>query len=120
MHILQDENGNPLPHGHGQEHPHECQEHCHGHEGGPHCHSHGEEGCGHGHGDCPHAQEPAEKNAALLKYMLDHNTHHAAELDRMAQKLEDEGHQDAALQIRKAVDEFQKGNLYLNLASMVK
>lgn len=53
--------------------------------------------------------------------MLDHNTHHAAELDQMADKLTKEGHEKAAEQIRKAVDEFQKGNLYLGLAlSLVK
>ena len=53
--------------------------------------------------------------------MLDHNTHHAAELDQMAQKLAADGHGNAAEQIRKAVDEFQKGNLYLSLAlSLVK
>ena len=56
-----------------------------------------------------------------LQYMLDHNTHHAAELDQMADKLTKEGHEKAAEQIRKAVDEFQKGNLYLGLAlSLVK
>ena len=46
---------------------------------------------------------------------------HAAELDQMAQKLAADGHGNAAEQIRKAVDEFQKGNLYLSLAlSLVK
>lgn len=53
--------------------------------------------------------------------MLDHNTHHAAELDQMAEKLAADGLGNAAEQIRKAVDEFQKGNLYLGLAlSLVK
>lgn len=128
MHIVKDENGNLLPHGnHEHDHSHEG-EHCHSHEG--HCHSHdghcheGEGHC-HSHGGHCHSHEdeaaPANKTEALLKYMLDHNTHHAAELDQMAAKLSAEGQEKAAEQIRKAVDEFQKGNLYLGLAlSLVK
>ena len=42
--------------------------------------------------------------------------HHAAELDQMADKLRKAGMDTAAEQIRKAVDEFQKGNLYLSVA----
>lgn len=113
MHILTDENGNVIPHGcgHGD---HEHDGHCHGSEGGGHC-----------HGDHCHQQDgqgpSADKNTALLQYMLDHNTHHATELDQMAEKLTADGQEKAAEQIRKAVDEFQKGNLYLGLAlSMVK
>lgn len=48
--------------------------------------------------------------------MLQHNEHHAAELDQMADKLRAAGMDVAAEQIRKAVDEFQKGNLYLSVA----
>ena len=48
--------------------------------------------------------------------MLRHNEHHAAELDQMADKLRKAGMDTAAEQIRKAVDEFQKGNLYLSVA----
>ena len=149
MHIVKDENGNICGHAHAHEHVHthtyehshehshehgheddhththehdhghdhaECHEgtcpsgeagHCHSHEGG-HCHNHG-------------SAAPANQNEALLQYMLDHNTHHAAELDQMAAKLVLDGHDKAAEQIRKAVDEFQKGNLYLGLAlSLVK
>lgn len=53
---------------------------------------------------------------AVLDYMLKHNEHHAAELDQMAAKLAAAGKDAAAQQIKKAVDEFQKGNLYLSLA----
>ena len=61
------------------------------------------------------------KTAAVLTYMLEHNQSHAAELDRMAVKLTEEGNAAAAEQVRKAVDEFSKGNLYLSLAvSLVK
>jgi RNA binding exosome subunit len=62
-----------------------------------------------------------DKMTALLDYMLKHNEHHAAELDQVADKLSADGKDAAAQQIKKAVDEFQKGNLYLSLAlSMVK
>lgn len=119
MHIVKDENGNVCPHehGHGHEHgycgeqEHGCRAHdqtCHSHEHGGEAHCHGCGGSG--------ADAPADKNAALLNYMLDHNRHHASELDQMADKLAGEGQQQAAEQIRKAVDEFQKGNLYLDLA----
>lgn len=139
MHIVKDENGNLCAHGHhehththtyehshehahaeGHEHEHEHTheaEHCHSHEGhchgeeSGHCHSHG----GHCHGH-EATEAPADKTEALLKYMLDHNTHHAAELDQIAAKLAAEGKENVAEQIRKAVDEFQKGNLYLGLA----
>ncbi|KLU73747.1 MAG: hypothetical protein RHS_0603 [Robinsoniella sp. RHS] len=53
--------------------------------------------------------------------MLQHNEHHAAELDQMAAKLRTAGAEGAAEQIKKAVDEFQKGNMYLGVAlAMVK
>ena len=95
MHLIHDEDGNPVPHGHG--------EHCHEHEDG-HCHEH-EEGV---------AVPPS--TAVLLEYMLNHNRSHAAELDKMAAKLAGEGNAAAAEQVRKAVDEYARGNLYLSLA----
>lgn len=53
--------------------------------------------------------------------MLSHNQSHAAELDQMAEKIRGAGMEAAAEQIKKGVDEFQKGNMYLSLAlSMVK
>lgn len=130
LHIIKDENGNVLSHAHEHEHTHthtyehghehgheEEHDHCHG-ESGAHCHNHE----GHSHcdgGQCHNHDGQAgngNKNAALLKYMLDHNTHHAAELDQLAAKLSSDGQEKAAEQIHKAVDEFQKGNMYLSLA----
>ena len=104
MHIIHDENGNPIAHGHDHEHAH-----THDHE---HDHDHGcvSEGCGSCSTDC------GDKTAALLDYMLKHNEHHAAELDQVADKLRAECKDAAADQIKKAVDEFKKGNLYLGLA----
>lgn len=102
MHIVKDENGNICPHGHAHEHSHE-----HHHEG--ECES------------CQGCSQPANQNEALLQYMLQHNQSHAVELDQMAEKLQKEGLEDVASQIKKAVDEFQKGNLYLGVAlAMVK
>lgn len=120
MHIVTDENGNICPHAHSHAHDHEHGGCCQGQEHDCHSHEHGD--ASHCH-SCHNGGEgaPADKNAALLKYMLDHNAHHAAELDQMADKLAGEGQEGAAAQIRKAVDEFQKGNLYLDLAlSMLK
>lgn len=53
---------------------------------------------------------------ALLNYMVDHNEHHAAELDQMADNLAKLGMDTAAKQIKEAVSDFQKGNLRLRLA----
>ncbi|MCD7765722.1 MAG: cobalt transporter [Lachnospiraceae bacterium] len=136
MHLIQDENGNPVPHGHTHEHTHtHTYEHSH-----PHTHEHGQEEDHHHtheHGDtCPaadgdythcgsceghtHEAPSGDKMTALLDYMLKHNEHHAAELDQVAGQFHANGKADAAEQIKKAVDEFQKGNLYLRLAlSMV-
>ena len=112
MHLLKDENGNVIPHGHDHGHCHE-EEHCHEKE---HCHEHShchEHASGHAHES---ALPDSDKTKALLTYMLQHNESHAAELDKMALRLADEGREEAAGQVRKAVDEFMKGNMYLKLA----
>src|SRR5699024_11646728 len=65
MHLIKDENGNPVQHGH------------------EHTHSHGE-GCeNHSHDHCGICQGGDCKNetTALLTYMLQHNEHHAQELE---------------------------------------
>ncbi|MDO5346285.1 MAG: cobalt transporter [Lachnospiraceae bacterium] len=134
MHLVKDENGNLCSHSHEHEHPHtHTYEHTH-----PHSHEHGHEedhdhthagaaesgcaGCASGCGGHSH-EVPGQPDqmTAVLDYMLKHNEHHAAELDQMADKLRAAGKTNAAEQIKKAVDEFQKGNLYLSLAlSIVK
>lgn len=105
MHIIHDENGNPIAHGHDHEHAH-THEH-----GNDHDHDHG---CA--SDNCGSCNDCGDKTAALLDYMLKHNEHHAAELDQVADRLRAEGKEAAADQIKKAVDEFKKGNLYLGLA----
>lgn len=145
MHLIKDENGNLCSHSHQHEHTHthtyehpHPHSHEHGHEE-EHEHTHGQRevtgcggcasGCGHSHEhghdhqqDHSHqVPEKPDQMTALLDYMLKHNQSHAAELDQMAAKLQAAGKANAAEQIKKAVDEFQKGNLYLGLAlSMVK
>lgn len=121
MHLIKDENGNLVPHGHEHTHPHE-----HGHEHGPgHAHPH-EPGHGHCH-EHPHGQEEGHcgscqggdcknETVALLSYMLKHNEQHAAELDQMADNLSKMGMEAAAKTIREGVSDFKKGNMRLGLA----
>lgn len=112
MHLIKDENGNVMPHSHEQSHEHT---HDHGHDHG-HDHSHA---CGHSHScnsGCQDSGECRNETVALLTYMLDHNQHHAAELDQMAENLQKLGMDTAAKQIKEAVSDFQKGNLWLSLA----
>ena len=87
MHLIKDENGNLVQHGHEHtpEHSHEhthadgvTHTHAHTHGDGDHTHSHGDCGSCEG-GDCK------KETIALLTYMLQHNEHHAAELDQMAE-----------------------------------
>lgn len=147
MHLIHDENGNLCAHSHDHDHAHQHtyeHSHVHSHEHGheeEHHHTHEHEGCasqgcesgcggcghhehhdhGHGHHGHTHEAPQGDKMAALLDYMLKHNESHAAELDQVAEKMRAAGKEAAAEQIKKAVDEFQKGNLYLGLAlSMVK
>ena len=92
MHLIKDENGNLVQHGHADSHEHTHEHthedgvthsHTHSHaEGDSHCHTHGDGHCGSCEsGDCKN------ETVALLTYMLQHNEHHAAELDQMADNL---------------------------------
>ena len=98
--------------GHGHSHDHECcGGHDHEHE---HHHDHGC-GCGCGGHDLP------DENVAILTYMLDHNRHHALELKEIAAHLRTVGKDEAAAQIEKGVEDFEKGNMRLSIAlSLVK
>ena len=98
-------------HEHNHEHSHECE--C-GHD---HGHNHHHEGCGCGCG----GHEVQDENVAVLAYMLDHNRHHALELKEIAKHLREAGKDDAAAQIEKGVEDFEKGNMRLGIAlSLVK
>ena len=78
MHLVKDENGNPIPHG--------------------------------------HAGAEEKETIALLTYMLQHNEHHAEELDQIADNLQKLGMDAAAKTLREGVSDFQKGNMRLKLA----
>ena len=100
---------------HTHEHTHEdgvTHSHTHSHaEGDNHCHTHGDGHCGScENGDCKN------ETVALLTYMLQHNEHHAAELDQMADNLKKLNMDAAAKTIKEAVADFQKGNMRLGLA----
>ncbi|MBQ0000401.1 MAG: cobalt transporter [Clostridiales bacterium] len=127
MHLIKDENGNLVPHGphdHTHEHTHaDGTTHTHSHDhAGEHGHSHDHEHThdhSHDHGmHCDNCSGGDCKNetVALLTYMLQHNEHHAAELDQMADNLVKLGLDGAAKTIKDAVADFQKGNMRLGLA----
>ncbi len=67
-----------------------------------------------------HADDPMQETLALLGYMIDHNAAHAHELERLAEKLTHLGKEEAAAQVKLAVDEFNRGNQCLTavLASL--
>ena len=86
-------------------------EHAHADGTAPHTHPHTHE---HGH-DHEHTHShdlTGDKAAALLQYMLDHNIHHAAELNDIAQQLSGE----AQHQLLHAVESFDQANGYLSAA----
>ena len=117
-------------HDHGHEHHHHDHECCGGHDhhdheccgGHDHVHHHHHDhdhecgcGCGCGGHDMP------DENVAILTYMLDHNKHHALELKEIAAHLREVGKDEAAAQIEKGVEDFEKGNMRLSIAlSLVK
>lgn len=125
MHLVKDENGNLVHHGHEHTHEHThdgvSHSHTHSHENGEaHDHPHADScSCGgHDHDHCGSCAGGDCKNetVALLTYMLQHNEHHAAELDQMAENLGKMGMDAAAKTIKEAVADFQKGNMRLGLA----
>lgn len=103
MHMLKDENGNIIAHGHEHDHEHH---HDHDHE---HHHDHH-----HDHGE--HAETDA-----LIGYMVSHNAHHAEELKDIAHTLRHERRGEIADCIEAAVEDFAAGNEKLSRAlAMIK
>ena len=90
MHLIKDENGNLVQHGHehteGHTHEHThaggvTHTHSHSHGDGEHAHTH-EGGCAdQSHCGSCEGGDCKKETIALLTYMLQHNEHHAAELD---------------------------------------
>lgn len=84
-------------HAHSHEHSHDHEHHHHHHD---HEHLHAEGG------------SVSPETVAVLQYMLDHNIHHAAELNDLAQQLTGE----AQHQMLHAVEAFDQANGYLSAA----
>ena len=122
MHLIKDENGNLVHHGHEHTHEHTHEDgvthtHAHSHgEGDDHGHSHTEAACNEGHCGSCQGGDCKNETVALLTYMLQHNEHHAQELDQMADNLAKMGMDAAAKTIKEGVADFQKGNMRLSLA----
>lgn len=123
MHLIKDENGNLVQHGHEHVHEHTHSDgmthsHAHTHENGEgHEHTHTDDtACGAGHCGSCQSGDCKNETVALLTYMLQHNEHHAAELDQMADNLAKMGMDAAAKTIKESVADFQKGNMRLGLA----
>lgn len=95
-------------------HPH-THDHDHNHDHSHDCAADSCAACG-GCGE----HTPREELAALMKYMVNHNTAHANELAELAKKLGDLGDKTAYEQVMLAVSDFEKGNLRLRtiLAAM--
>lgn len=98
-----------------EDHEHDTCTHSHEHthpgDAGPHTHSHTHEH-GHEHEHAHSHDMPGDKIIALLQYMLDHNIHHAAELNDIAQQISGE----ARHQLLHAVESFDQANGYLSAA----
>ncbi len=77
-------------------------EHEHEHHNG-HVHSH----------ESPSTFDSIEQAEALMRYMLDHNRHHAEELHELCHKLEAGGKGEAANLIGEAFDRYGEGNEFL-------
>ena len=119
MHLIKDENGNLIQHGHEHTHQHTHADgvshtHAHTHDGTEgHDHTHNEgQNCSTDCGGCQ-GGDCRNETVALLTYMLQHNEHHAAELDQMADNLAKMGMDAAAKTIKESVSDFQKGNMRL-------
>ena len=90
---------------HTHEHAHShAHEHSHSHT---HEHSHS-----HSHGHSHPVASSHEEAVALLRYMLDHNQHHAIELHELAHCFEDE----IADFVHDAVDRLQESNSHIEQA----
>lgn len=92
-------------HSHHHDHNHEHHHHDHDHE---HHHHHD-----HDHRD---SHDDDNKDLALLKYMVEHNEHHAAEIANMSKVLRQTGKISAAEELEASVADFESGNAHLSKA----
>lgn len=73
----------------------------------------------HHHHEHPHTHDTAgseDRNFILLRYMYDHNEHHAEELADLIEALKTAGNAHAAELVAAALEEYQKGNELLHEA----
>ncbi len=100
--------------GQGHEHEH-THTYTHDHEGGDQEHTHEhpdhDHDSAHTHDHGPMASK--EQAVALLNYTYMHNTSHADELVKLAEKLISFGHEDAAAKVEEARNSFEQGNTLL-------
>ena len=92
------------------EHEHE-HTHTHSHGGVEHNHTQSH-APSHDHGeahDHAHGAAAGAEDIAVLRYMLDHNVHHCAELKELAEKLSGE----AQHQLLHAIEDFEASNGHL-------
>ena len=102
-------------HSHAHHHHEDINDHAH-HEG---LHSSEQLNCA----ECGYAHETSrEETIALLRYMIGHNTAHAAELKELAGQVQAMGEAAAAEEILQAVRDFETGSGRLSsvLAEMTK
>ena len=92
-----------IKHTHQHEHHHHDHEHAHDHE---HSHEHMHH----------HEHSEGNKDLALLKYMVEHNEHHAEEIADMARLLREAGQIQAAEELEAGVSDFKSGNFHLSKA----
>ena len=78
-----------------------------------HDHPHSHE---HEHHDHVQGADAVKQTQALLKYMLEHNRHHAEELHDLAHQLSSQGKSAAADRIHEAIHSFDEGNDLLEQA----
>ena len=103
-------------HTHTYTHEHDGSQHTHtythDHENGAEHHDHDH----HEHHHHDHPMENKEQVKALLDYNYKHNTSHADELTKLADKLESLGFADAAAKVSAAEKLFSEGNANLKAA----
>ncbi|MBQ9320920.1 MAG: hypothetical protein IJ239_00965 [Eubacterium sp.] len=88
---------------------HHNHEHDHTH---PHVHGHAHD---HDHAD-PSGTEGKDKTLILLQYNVDHNTHHADELNGLIDAMRAAGRDEAAGLTEQAQDAFRRGSELLREA----
>lgn len=112
-HLNHDAEPHDHEHGHTHHHDHDhshvhTHTHEHTHDGETHSHEHSHD---HSHGHS-HAGEkdPMKTAVALLDYMANHNSQHAAELAEVGEMIRNLGKGDAADKIADGVKAFEEAN----------